>query len=1648
MRHSIHTPGVLLVLRLSMLLLVSFRAPAASPELTIRQDGTEIVIRWTAVSLTQTEPYEHNDFQLQQSLDLTVWSNVAPRVLGGTISDLNEELSKRVPLGNGTMFFRLARFFDRAGADLSGLDFSDADLSGANLAGANLAGAQLAGASFRGANIEGVDLSTVPLAGVDLSGTIGTPVFEQVQGPADGLVSELLPRLPRYPGPEEFVTNNSVFPGKGLAKQLAVVGLKPDATVGQLNVLLAAHEASIVSSTPMMAGVGLASLLVRFSTENPDELNDLTKGLEHQAGVALALPDIQLQLDVVTDDVNAANGAAGWSWDWDEPPTETGGNWGLEYARVPQMWNYGESIMKARRDSVPTLIVDGGFPSHPDLSIHVLNPATGIFAGDHGLHVAGIVAASYGNTQGIDGVNPFAKLRGFTFEKTSAWPMRDSLITSLVLAPDTKIVNISIGFGWTEDGTITLSTKELVEAWRYATNYGQLCYDTITNNPGRLFVCSAGNDYGGVPATINSAWTAAALVHGAPNVLVVGSLDPGGAMSPFSNLGAHVQAPGGQILSLAPGGAYAIEDGTSMATPFVSGVAGFLWAADPNLSVAEVTGLIRHNGFGLNVDAFTSLIGIDGLRAADQPILRGILDIDDGSELDGATRVLVPALSHLGDRNFYRISGDDFTDLDVDQDGGLGDGKIDMGDFRMWRDWLLYGEEEANFEESLNGSDANPKFDANQDGKREAHRELKLYPRGDFNGDGIMDRQASRDFKGLPLTDLEVLMTSGLWQDPDVDAGDIAGLIDSVDLIVSAESLFEKEPSFPEAVVHLYDADTGAKLDSMFKQPLTLTRDKPVRILTVPIDKNYFLASDPVQQLSGEEILMRSIGNMTFGRIDRGGDFAVDLTGAEMTARFETQDPFDIRVDSDPLGRAVVAVLEKAIAADPLGDPPQAYSDDQANLFTRAKSFPDPTAPKQKQTLYTAEVKWLRSFTKLPNVPEPKYHVKPIRLQLSDHDHHDTNELSAEAMIILERRVGPATNAEWQTMFFSSTKIVGRGDPGSANTFRIEEHNGIFPDPQPEFIDDDQLGRVGMIVEFPDFFGRIPLTDIPDSGSFELRYTLKAEVLGPLNEFNPCDGECFADAFVGDPLNYSGISMRYGDFGGLFELQGFSLGQGGEVIIPYSSGPDFYFVLFETNELAQTETPVAIQMGLVGTGTFIVNNPLPGTTIEDYRLMAVRLAWPVDVDGDGIDDLYEYNRPTILDPLNPSDAGIDHDDDGFTTLAEYQNGTDPLVKDAPAQDQGLYAGLAQASTAGLLLRVKDVNRDNVPDQLSLAGSGLIVALGNPNGTWQAPVETHISWPIIYARDMAVAQLDADDIPDVVISASVENKAYLYKGLGNGRFEFTTELTTGNNPRGIVALRLDGDTLLDLAILNERSKSISLFLNQGSGSFSPLTEVLLDEFGSSLDVATGDVNGDGIADLVASANGESVAVMFGAGNGSFLPKESYTVNRFPDHIALGDLDGDGHLDIATSSASTDTLFVLYNNGSGSFGSGQTREVPENPLGMVIRDLNGDGRGSLVMSHRASLTTVLDGRADRSLESISFLSVQSEDLPVLSDLDGDGLLDLLNTTSGSSPVYNLSTGAGRTECLMPGWRALLRMTGAMRSRKSCLSERRRAGWSSTT
>ncbi|MDF1521553.1 MAG: S8 family serine peptidase, partial [Trueperaceae bacterium] len=325
----------------------------------------------------------------------------------------------------------------------------------------------------------------------------------------------------------------------------------------------------------------------------------------------------------------------------------------------------------------------------------------------------------------------------------------------------------------------------------------------------------------------------------------------GATRSSFSNLGADISAPGSDVVSTSwrsatPTTFYENMSGTSMASPHVTGLISYLFTVDPTLLHSEIVDLLAANGVAVaggasdRIDAFATVMDIDRVQAGDA-VLRMLLDIDDGTP-DGNQRILLPPT----------VPSSDFLDEDADGDGGIGDGRIDMADFRRWRDWLLQVENPAGL--TLDGSTGHPKKDVNGDGSVGTPAQENLYPRGDFNGDGQLSRSAKRYVPGrvdATVTDLAVLQT--LFSDPHYTASRLPGLIDSADLeIWPADCL--AQPGVVSVTSSIRVAGTRDPIESRTHT----AADGPRQIYTAPVHLSGYTAQIEAKDAGGATLFSTS----------------------------------------------------------------------------------------------------------------------------------------------------------------------------------------------------------------------------------------------------------------------------------------------------------------------------------------------------------------------------------------------------------------------------------------------------------------------------------------------------------------------------------------------------------------------------------------------------------------------------------------------------------------------------------------------------------------------------------------------------------------------------------------------------------------------
>jgi hypothetical protein len=159
------------------------------------------------------------------------------------------------------------------------------------------------------------------------------------------------------------------------------------------------------------------------------------------------------------------------------------------------------------------------------------------------------------------------------------------------------------------------------------------------------------------------------------------------------------------------------------------------------------------------------------------------------------------------------------------------------------------------------------------------------------------------------------------------------------------------------------------------------------------------------------------------------------------------------------------------------------------------------------------------------------------------------------------------------------------------------------------------------------------------------------------------------------------------------------------------------------------------------------------------------------------------------------------------------------------------------------------------------------------------------------------------------------------GKGDGSFGAYVDYSPPTWLTSVVLGDVNDDGKLDILTTNEYQDGLGLLLGKGDGTFAAVTG----DDGSALgnlrpkSVAVGDLNGDGKTDLVAANGTGTVRLLFGNGGGTFAPAVDYAAATIclpwgggPDSVALGDLNGDGRLDIAVTNQGADTVNVLISS----------------------------------------------------------------------------------------------------------------------------------------
>lgn len=376
-----------------------------------------------------------------------------------------------------------------------------------------------------------------------------------------------------------------------------------------------------------------------------------------------------------------------------------------------------------------------------------------------------------------------------------------------------------------------------------------------------------------------------------------------------------------------------------------------------------------------------------------------------------------------------------------------------------------------------------------------------------------------------------------------------------------------------------------------------------------------------------------------------------------------------------------------------------------------------------------------------------------------------------------------------------------------------------------------------------------------------------------------------------------------------------------------------------------------------------------------------------------------------------------------TAITIVGSGFQPLASNMAVFIGNMQVPIATASSSQITIiaptgpasvspiRIIDLITKKSATTLVLPQANFIVTL--PGGRINSGSYAKSEWATGSAPfNVAHGDFNGDGLPDVVTANyGSNNVSFLIRNTTNTGFNPKVDYPVGITPRMVIVADFNGDGRLDIATAsNGTSREINVLIrNQNAvetNGFSSEPVIVAPYQLSS--IASGDINGDGVTDLIAvHYNNNSIKVyQRNAFNSGFIGDPNVAVGNGITNGAVGDLNGDGKLDIAVCNWNNNTVSILYRNaGNTGFTAPSNLAIGISPRGIAIADFNGDGKADIVTgNHQGSNVSVLIRNAANS----GFNTVVNYPIGayvqwvVPGDFNNDGKIDIgLNVFQGTDP-----------------------------------------------
>ncbi len=280
-----------------------------------------------------------------------------------------------------------------------------------------------------------------------------------------------------------------------------------------------------------------------------------------------------------------------------------------------------------------------------------------------------------------------------------------------------------------------------------------------------------------------------------------------------------------------------------------------------------------------------------------------------------------------------------------------------------------------------------------------------------------------------------------------------------------------------------------------------------------------------------------------------------------------------------------------------------------------------------------------------------------------------------------------------------------------------------------------------------------------------------------------------------------------------------------------------------------------------------------------------------------------------------------------------------------ARPDGTFQPAEAPALTGIVSSVvlADLDGDGLVDLATAGWTGLdatgfdtgFVALfgGRGDGTFDA--SQFLIEPGVW--DLAALDWNGDGVSDLVTAERNAQRLGLLLVTEAGTLAATSFLSDYGQPVAVAGGDLDGDGVLDLVAVRERYGYADVFYGLGGGAFTTATVRRVGE--RPRDVLVGNVNGDPFPDLLVPT-AEGLAVLVSLGSDGLRSTGLSPLEGLPGRGAAGYVTADGNLDLALTDPGGDRLVLLAGSGDGSFQVGSETQVCDSPVDVALLDFDRD------------------------------------------------------------------------------------------------------------